>query len=58
MEGTERINTQTDSLGRPIREEEKTQLPQVGTKFFIEGIEFKVTYVNEGKKRISAVPTQ
>ena len=58
MEGTQRVDMQTDSLGRPLKDEERGSLPQVGTKFFIEGIEYKVTYVNEGKRRFSATPTQ
>lgn len=58
MDGTERDVDQTDALGRPMRVEEKTPLPQVGIKFYVEGIEYKVTYVNEGKRRFSATPTQ
>jgi len=58
MDGRERDVMQTDSLGRPIREEEKTPLPQVGIKFYVEGVEYKVTYVNEGKRRFSATPTR
>jgi hypothetical protein len=57
MEGTQRVDMQTDALGSP-KEEEKPPLPQIGTKFYIEGIEYKVTYVNEGKRRFSSTPTQ
>jgi len=41
-----------------MRVEEKTPLPQVGIKFYVEGVEYKVIYVNEGKRRFSATPTQ
>lgn len=58
MDEGERNVEQTDALGRPMREEEKTPLPQVGIKFYVEGVEYKVTYVNEGKRRFSATPTQ
>ena len=58
MDGGERNAFQTDSLGRPMRVEEKTPLPQVGIKFYVEGVEYKVIYVNEGKRRFSATPTQ
>ena len=58
MDEGERNVEQTDALGRPMREEERTSLPQVGIKFYVEGVEYKVTYVNEGKRRFSATPTQ
>ena len=31
-------------------------LPEVGTEFSINGQIFKITYVNEGRKRLSAEP--
>lgn len=55
MEGNERTNESVDSLGRPVKKE-KTPLPEVGTRFFIDGVEYKITYVNEGKSRFSAIP--
>jgi len=56
MEETGRDDVRVDSLGRPTEGKEKEPLPQVGTKFFIEGVLYKVIYVNEGKRRFSASP--
>jgi len=46
----------TVSKTPPAEFDKKTGLPQVGTRFMIEGNSFKVVYVNEGKKRFSASP--
>ena len=42
----------------PVAEPEKKEpeLPQMGTKFMINGQEYKVCYINHGKKRFSAEP--
>ncbi len=37
-------------------EKKELELPVIGTKFMIMGQEYKVCYINEGKKRFSAVP--
>jgi len=40
------------------KEKEKPKLPKIGTKFMIEGQEYKVVYINEGKNRFSAEPCE
>jgi len=40
------------------KEEEKSKLPKIGTKFMVEGQEYKVVYLNEGKNRFSAEPCE
>ena len=36
--------------------ENKPKLPEIGTRFNIQGQSYKVVYVNEGKNRFSAEP--
>ena len=36
------------------KKHDKVILPNIGTKFMVNGINYKVTYTNEGKKRFSA----
>ena len=38
--------------GHPVKE--KPPLPEIGKRFYIDGTLYKVTYVNQGKKRFSA----
>jgi len=38
--------------GHPVKE--KPPLPEIGKRFYIDGILYKVCYVNYGKKRFSA----
>jgi len=33
-------------------------LPEVGTKFMVNGNEYEVVYINEGRKRFTAVPCE
>jgi len=40
------------------KEKEKPKLPKIGTKFMVEGQEYKVVYINEGKNRFSAEPCE
>lgn len=42
----------------PVKEKEKPKLPKMGTKFMVEGQEYKVVYINEGKNRFSAEPCE
>jgi len=36
--------------------EEDAKLPEVGTKFMVNGQEYEVVYLNLGKKRFTSVP--
>jgi hypothetical protein len=38
--------------------QEKPKLPVIGKKFMVEGVEYEVIYVNDGKHRFSAQPCQ
>lgn len=44
----EQVEVAGDASGIP--------LPEIGTTFMIDGNEFRVCYVNEGKRRFSAEP--
>ena len=60
-EGTKLANKLIDSMTgmNPIpKKKEKIVLPKIGTKFMIEGKEYKVNYINEGKARFTAIPCQ
>jgi len=38
------------------KEKQETPLPSIGDKFMLNGHEYKVVYINEGKRRFSCVP--
>jgi len=43
-----------------IEKEKKEEivLPEIGTKFLVNGVSYKVCYINEGKQRFSAEPCE
>ena len=43
----EKINQEVD---------EKPKLPEIGTKFMVDGQEYEVVYLNVGKSRFTAAP--
>lgn len=48
----------TQKPSNSILKSEKTEevLPPIGTKFMVNGEEYKVVYINEGKKRFTSSP--